>query len=341
MRIWLNHWFSTAYRLIENAREDLAVRFPDKKIEFIGTNAKHDCVYKLVCDEFYVEPEGLSEEQYIGWCLGFCISHKINIFVPRRNMVWVSKHLKEFEDRGIKVLVIKDYELMNMLNDKFLTYSNVKNLPVPEHRCVNTVEEFKLAYEQLKTDDNRICIKYARGEGATSFRVIDDRISGIESLEFGNGAKMTYKDICDMLGSVERFDDLLVLPYLKGPEVSIDCLQTDKGLIAVPRIKEGRVTKLNFNAEMIMLANKFARDFKIEGPYNLQLRWHDGIPYLLEVNTRMSGGSHMAYMVGINFLALAIEQLVTGTISKSVEDMTSDVAKETIITQIETPLKLG
>ena len=76
MRIWLNHWFSTAYRLIENAKRDFIEIFPNKRVEFIGTNAKEDCVYKLMCNEFYVEPEGLNEEQYIGWCLGFCTTHK-------------------------------------------------------------------------------------------------------------------------------------------------------------------------------------------------------------------------------------------------------------------------
>ena len=336
MRIWLNHWFSTAYRLIENAKRDFIEIFPDKRVEFIGTNAKEDCVYKLMCNEFYVEPEGLNEEQYIGWCLGFCTTHKIDVFVPRRNMVWVSKHLNEFEERGIKVLVIHNYELMNMLNDKYLTYSNVKNLPIPEHFCVNTLEEFEKAYADLKTPSNRVCIKYARGEGATSFRVIDDRMSGIESLELGSGAKISYKDVCEMLGSVDRFDDLLVLPYLIGPEVSIDCLQTNKGLIAVPRMKEGRVTKITFESDLLMLADKFARDFKIEGPYNLQIRWHNGIPYLLEVNTRMSGGSHIADKVGVNFLALAIEQLVKGDISKFPDIKKLDMK----VTQIETPIVL-
>ena len=188
----------------------------------------------------------------------------------------------------------------------------------------------------MKTPSNRVCIKYARGEGATSFRVIDDRMSGIESLELGSGAKISYKDVCEMLGSVDRFDDLLVLPYLIGPEVSIDCLQTNKGLIAVPRMKEGRVTKITFESDLLMLADKFARDFKIEGPYNLQIRWHNGIPYLLEVNTRMSGGSHIADKVGVNFLALAIEQLVKGDISKLPDIKKVDMK----VTQIETPIVL-
>ena len=60
------------------------------------------------------------------------------------------------------------------------------------------------------------------------------------------------------------------------------------------------------NGTGFAIAEKFAKDFKIEGPYNLQIRWHNGIPYLLEVNTRMSGGSHIADKVGVNFLALPI-----------------------------------
>ena len=41
MRIWLNHWFSTAYRLIENARTDLARVFPNKKIAKLPLSVYH------------------------------------------------------------------------------------------------------------------------------------------------------------------------------------------------------------------------------------------------------------------------------------------------------------
>ena len=68
----------------------------------------------------------------------------------------------------------------------------------------------------------------------------------------------------------------------------------------------------------------------------MQVRWHNGIPYLLEVNTRMSGGSHIADKVGVNFLALAIEQLVNGKISKLPNIKQVDMK----VTQIETPIVL-
>lgn len=336
MRIWLNHWFSTAYRLIENARVDLEKVFPNEKIEFIGTNERDTCVYKKVCEEFYPEPKGLNENEYIEWCLDFCREQEIDVFIPRKNMLFVSKHLNKFKDIFVKVLVLSDYGIMSVFNDKFLTYRYVSCINKPAHACVNNVEDFEKVYAKLKTPFNRVCIKYAKDEGATSFRVIDDRLSDINALRTGVGSKMSYEDVVDMLSSVSEFEDLLVLPYLNGPEVSIDCLQTNQGLIAVPRLKEGRVTKIDFNEKYLKIAEKFAKEHKIDVPYNLQLRWHDNMLFLLEVNTRMSGGAHIANEIGVNFLALAVEQLVNGKIEKKINIRRKNV----LITQIETPILL-
>ena len=49
--------------------------------------------------------------------------------------------------------------------------------------------------------------------------------------------KMGYKELTDMLGSVERFDDLIVMPYLRGPEISVDRLMIKEGFVGITRYK--------------------------------------------------------------------------------------------------------
>ena len=79
MRIWFNHWFSTAFRLMELLKEGCSSNNMD--IDIIGTNKIDLCVYKTYCDEFYIEPTDISDEDYITWCVDFCKEHNIDYLV--------------------------------------------------------------------------------------------------------------------------------------------------------------------------------------------------------------------------------------------------------------------
>ncbi len=63
MRIWFNHWFSTAYHLIGLMRESGPERFT-----FVGSSSNPYAVYQRACDEWFAEPE-LPKEEYVDFCL--------------------------------------------------------------------------------------------------------------------------------------------------------------------------------------------------------------------------------------------------------------------------------
>ena len=50
MRIWFNHWFSTAYHLIRMMREGTP------EAVFVGSNENVRAIYRQACDEWYAEP---------------------------------------------------------------------------------------------------------------------------------------------------------------------------------------------------------------------------------------------------------------------------------------------
>ena len=107
-RVWFNHWFSTAYRLIELMKEN-----DNDQIYVIATNRQIDAVIQKVCDEWYQESPAVGEE-YIQYCLDFCREHKIDAFIPRRNMVEVSRNIERFNAIGVKVMV-DDYEMISVI----------------------------------------------------------------------------------------------------------------------------------------------------------------------------------------------------------------------------------
>ena len=307
VRIWFNHWFSTAYNFIQ----DMRALDEKKQFYFIGTNQRELCVYKLVCDEFYIEPE-LDGEAYVQWCVDFCKEHNVNVFFARKHIVDISAHHALFDEIGVTVITDTNADLIATLNDKVKTAALFRqhNLcKVPDIIVVNTVNEFQSAYKTLceRHPQDRICFKYAVDEGGTSFRVVDNSMDGIEALRRGQGAKITYNDAIKMLSAVERFDDLILMPYLKGPEISVDSLMTSKGFVGCTRVKTGtRCEVVDTNSPIIEISKKMAEITGIRHPYNLQLRWHDNELYLLEVNTRLAGGSFKSNMAGICFPYIAL-----------------------------------
>lgn len=63
-RVWLNHWFSTAYNIINLINAD-------NNFVIIGTNESISSPIKSVCNEWYTERK-LDDNSYIEFCLDFC-----------------------------------------------------------------------------------------------------------------------------------------------------------------------------------------------------------------------------------------------------------------------------
>lgn len=317
VRVWFNHWFSTSYRLIELIKQD-----QQEEIYVIGTNKQIDSVIQKVCDEWYQESLADGEE-YIQYCLDFCKEHQIDVFVPRRNMVEISQNRQRFSDIGVRVMV-DDYDVIKLLNDKVATYDllrECKDVKIPEYRMVNTADEFEAAYRELKQNSEQICVKFVKDEGAMSYRRIIDHVDRFKRLRIYQGAEMLYDDYIGILREVDSFDDLMVMPYLPGNEISVDCLNTEDGLIAIPRFKgSSRHEKIVFDKDILGMTRTIMDKIQLQYPCNIQFKIKDGIPYLLEINTRMSGGLQMTCEAeNINIPNIALNKLLGKQVAWSFE----------------------
>jgi hypothetical protein len=305
--VWLNHWFSEAYHIINMIKSSGNFRV-------VGTGGHANCVYRVVCDVFETEPV-LENKDYVDFCLDFCKKHGIEIFVPRRAAVRTAERADEFRSAGVKVLV-EECEKMKTLSDKERTYAAAANsgvCRVPERAVAHTVAEFESAYGRLKTPSNRVCFKFAKDEGAASFRIVDAEAgTGIDSLKNQPGRRMTFGDAIRTLASLEPFPDLMVMPYLDGREVSVDCLRTDNGSIIIPRFKtSGRTEEIRFDDDIVSVCENLLALFDLQRPCNIQFRYHNDVPYLLEINARMSGGiQYSCTATGVNIPGIAIHRLM-------------------------------
>lgn len=311
MRVWFNHWFSTAYHLINLIKDSNTDKFT-----FIGSNKNDYAIYKRICDEWYTEPSDINETDYVDYCLNFCKQHQIDIFVPRRCLTSISNHLESFNDIGVKVLTGQTPHLMQIFDDKVKTYEYFSSIGlnkiIPEYRIVKSLEEFEQAYHSLKTSDNRICYKLVKDEGAVTFRVIDDSIESPSALYNMPNMKITYAAAIKILSKYNFAIPIIGMIYLNGQEISVDCLSTPKGNIIIPRYKTNhRYSVIRFEPHIMDISNKILQNLNIKVPINIQFKFHNDKPFLLEINPRMSGGLQLSCIgANINIPDIAINQLI-------------------------------
>lgn len=311
------------------------------KFHFIGSSTNPVAMYKKVCDEWYDEKDGLSPKEYIDFCLTFCKEHNIDIFVPRRYLVEVVKHRALFEEVGVKIFSHDDADIIVMLDDKQKTYEYFKQIDteiIPEICIAHSFEEFCASYEKLQAIYERVCYKLVIDEGARSFRVIDNSIDTIKGVLEKPGSKVTYGTAKQILSRYDFENPMLLMPYLSGVEISVDCLATPSGNLIIPRYKTNkRYSEVIFGEEIMQKCNHIMDFLKVKMPMNIQFKINDGKLYLLEINPRMSGGLQLSCKAtGINLPSIAMNQLLGNEIKWGYPKFDSRK-----VAHIETPVIVG
>lgn len=306
MNIWFNHWFSAAYHIINYMRE------VNESLHIIGTNSNVDSVYRLVCDEWYKEPS--DDDSYVEHCIDFCKEHKIDVFVPRRRMKEITENSLRFAEIGTLLFANTDKTDIDVIYNKVKTYDYLKSNGlaevIPEYCSCRNLEEFINAVLDLQEKGYKVCYKLSVDEGGISYHVIEENPT--VSIWCKSSSHVSFADSIEIIRTYDFSVPVLVMPYLSQPEISVDCLKTYSGLLMIPRYKMGgRVSRVDFDKNIMRITESISEKFALEMPYNVQYRFYDGKPYLLEINPRMSGGIQLSCKgSGINLPALALKKLL-------------------------------
>ena len=299
--IWFNHWFAQAYNFISLLKRD-----PRNYI--IATAKVSEFVFGAEADLTFTEPRNIDGKAYTEWALSFCKEQRVDVFFAKRWIYEISKHIEEFEDIGTKVIYSRDRDTVKMLSSKMRSRDFMKKgglCAVPPMEVISSAAEFGPAYERIKAacgEKSYVCVKADCDEGGVTYKRLYDEFNGRKLPE-----DIYYRAFEEDLKSRSRVSPLVVMPYLMEPEISIDCMQTPGGLIAVPRYKQpNHITVLDFNEKIMTIAENISAGLKLEYPYNIQLRMLGDEYVFMEVNTRMAGGCYKADAVGVNFPQLAV-----------------------------------
>ena len=326
----LNIWFNRAYATTIHTIELLRQNDEGEQLRIFGTHKDMDSPVLAACD--VVEPEvdeAVIGDAYVDWALGFCTRHAIDVFIPRLHLDTISAAREKFTAIGVAV-VAGPAGPGAMLEDKAAAYEDAAaaGLAVPPYEVVTTGQQLVAAYEGL-LPLGPVCIKPVNGVGGAGFRVLSTEPLTLDELLDTPSYSSRVDEVAATLDAHHAaggtVPPLMLLPYLPGPEVSVDCLADDAGnlLIAVPRTKISRRRLLVDDPAAVGVARTIIERHHLSSLSNTQVRyWQNpltdaqALPYLLETNARISGGLHQTALAGVNMpwaaVQLALGRPVTG-----------------------------
>lgn len=306
MRVWFNRHFALIYRVLRLIREaDVQQRFTlictHKQPYFVGFCAAH---------EHALEPEGLSSQDYVQWCLDFAVAQRIDLFQPAHEAHAIVAARAQFEQRGVRVLSVADARTLPRLHHKAWVYRKMAGLvPLANSTLIRDPRALPAAVEHLWSQGFQACIKptvsiYGKG----FYRLMPPQ--GIPSRR-----SITPQAWIDRHPGT-HCPSQLVLEYLPGHEFSVDCIG-DAGVYVTGVVRKKSLStpsQLLVDApDLLAHASRLIERFRLSGLINIQFKEdQQGEPKLLEINPRAAGGIAMSCLSGVNLPYLALCGAVDG-----------------------------
>jgi biotin carboxylase len=304
IRIWFNETWRGNYQLIGLLRAGA-----DRRLTVIGSHGIPSTPFLQACDEVIAEPPEVGAA-FVEVALELCRRHRIDVFVPNREMLAVAEQADRFTAAGVAVMC-SPAEAVGTFTTKSGQYAEMARvgLPVPRTITVTTLDEFRAAYDTLLADGHAVCFKPDVDHGGQGFRILDSKAEELPALLAPPSARVAPSTVERILGTVASFQPLLVGQFLEGPEYSVDVLSDDgRMLAAVPRGKSGLpwTRELVGDPDVIELTRRVVAAFGLRYLSNVQIRYHGRRPVILEVNTRAASGTYQSAAAGVNLPWLAL-----------------------------------
>jgi biotin carboxylase len=308
-RLWFNRTYATTWHLIGMIRAN-----PDgRAVHVLGSHTDGSSPVLAACDQTLIEPR-LDPDAYVEWALEVARVEQIDVFVPRANMGALSAARDRFAAIGTR-LMCPEADTVELFDDKATAYQAAAalGLPVPPHRVVHTGTELHDAYFDFAAIADQVCMKPVRGVGGEGYRrLTTDPVRWRDDLAHELRSLVRLDDACRALDDAGP-RDVLIMPFLDGLEVSVDVLADERGhvLAAVGRQHDDqpgrRLRTIVDHAPAREVATALTGAHRVAYLSNTQVKYWQGRPYLLELNTRAAGGIFQTALAGVNLPWAAIQ----------------------------------
>ncbi|WP_405728829.1 ATP-grasp domain-containing protein [Streptomyces sp. NBC_01537] len=316
IRIWLSSAgvaTTEVMRMLRNNPEAAPVRT-------YASNVDASAPALMAADVGAVEPRHVSNDAYAEFALDFARRHSIDVLIPPRRLDALAPHAEDFAAIGTKLMCSPPASIAT-LTSKNRAYEAAREagIPVPEWRVVRDAAGLRAAVGEITANGDTACIKPAGEYSAFGFRILDDSPLNIKDLLAPPRPVASVAAVADALTRAadegEHVPKLIVMPYLTGPEVSVDCLSTPGGtlLTGIARAKQGRYRIVLDDPTYVDIARDVVGHFGLSYLSNVQLRHWNGRPVLLEANPRPSAGIFQTAYTGVNLPWAAVRLLLSGS----------------------------
>lgn len=266
-----------------------------------------------LADSHFVEPGQLGADAYVDSCLAVCAQYRPALFFPGRELEKLAKRSAEFEAIGTRVALAATEPTIDHLDHKGRFYESASGVvPVAEYRQYTTVNGFRTAWALLRPRFRVLCTKPCRSIFARGFRALRDDLDPFDELFRDPGYRLERSDFERRLETRSSFAPMILMPFLEGPEWSVDCLRLkDQTLITVPRckLKDGE-ERVQAEPTLHALCSALSERFSLTGLFNVQFKHASADmaspPPVLEINPRAAGGVGLSTRCGVNLPWLAV-----------------------------------
>lgn len=298
MKVWFNKGLSNTF----DAVKIIQAEDRNRSIKILLSHTDSFSLMSQAGGDFIIEPSNISDDFYVEWCLEQCKLRHIDLFIPQRRRDVISREQKRFNAIGVRLSVMGDKQIMDLVEKKHALYDDLKEsgIAIPPFRIVRTTDEFDAAYEELRQQAPLLCVKPDVGIFGAGFRILEEEGDDMKRLLSGDNMRLSLHAFRAALSKSAQKRDIMLMAYLPGLEHSVDVL-AHKGKVvrAVSRAKMNGRQILEIEGPSIDIARFLTERYRLDGIFNVQSKdWNDQ-PYLLEINSRMSGGLLYSCMAGV------------------------------------------
>lgn len=254
-------------------------------------------------DKQYLVPR-IDNPSYIDTIINICKEEKIDAittFIDPEIEI-LAKNRNRFSELGVEVLTPYE-ETANLCFDKYKMFKKLSECGIPTVMTWGTIEEFN-ASRDAGIVDFPVFIKPRTGSGSVGARKVCNYDILVESMK--EDSSLIIQEFMDC-------EDL-------DADVYIDTI-THEAVSAFSKRKietriGGASKTVSFKDDKLFdFISKIVKNFKFNGPVDMDFFYRDGTYYLSEINPRFGGAYLHAYGAGVDFIKL-IENNLNGKINK-------------------------
>lgn len=258
-----------------------------------------------VAHDWFLEPTDIPDAEYAQWVLDTAKSRGVAMVVAQRRAGAVWERRADFARAGIRLSVPAAADVLHRLDRKDLFCADMDALGIPTsaHHAFTTLDDYDAARAALSQDPrvqaHGLCVKPVQGIYGSGFRILEEGCE-MDRLMAINPLKISPQTFRAFLADSRQERAMLLMSLLPGVERSVDFLAHHGQFVSgVARVKHGPVQHVEVSGPSLAIAARLTQHYQLHGVCNLQTKEADGVPHVLEINPRMSGGFAMACAAGV------------------------------------------